>query len=796
MIGNYRRSLAIVAIVWLAVPGLAADRHWIAAGSAAWNSSANWSLAQGGGGGASVPGSDETAIFDGGGTGNCSLDVAVDVRGLELRSGYTGRISQGADTVTVGVGGYSQADGVLSGGSTTIEIGNVFTLTGGVFTNTSDVFTLTRVSSSATVFTFSGGTFVHNNGTLRLLLRGSHSQNINHTLSISQPLSLWDLVYTGGNYDDYATSILNVVLSLAGAGSVTVSNDFTMQRYNADPDELIGANGGTISVEGDVTVGVGAVGGTTILLVNGANDQSYTSTTGGKLPQLQIQKPADKTFMPVSAPNLSAQTFTLSSGDFTAPTGTLEIAYNSNLSLTLFTLTNGVFRHNNGTLQFNSRYKTSTVRTHTINVTQPLALWNLVYTGGNWDTYSSSVLYYDLSGGGAVTVSNEFTMQRYDVSKPREEIRAMNGTLEVQGDVTCSTGAVGGTTILLINGTNDQTYTPRGGYLPHLKIQKPAGTSFTPGSDGDCSVWTFTLVSGDYTAPSGLLDVRYDVKASALIFDIQGGTFSHNNGTLGFSSHFNQSGSKTHTIKASQPLTLNNLTYAGGNRAGGSYLLYTLDLTGSGTNSILVEGDFSLEATRHTSSKLKADGAMIRLQGNMSVGERVYGGTTAIEFCGANNQEFLKTAGTEPQGDYTIAKDAGSTLLLKSGMGVGGDLTWTGGSLDLSDYTLTASADVSISNAVETLTVAITNATSCGKLSVGSSLSGIDYAGLHIDLAQAAPAEVGASTYTVVETGGAFAGTFAAESFQPGWRGTVTYEPTAVLVSGLRKNSGTLFVIR
>lgn len=151
-------------------------RYWIASSAGNWNSTANWSATSGGTGGASVPGSGNYAIFNGGGgtlNGNCTINAAVNVAGIKI-AGYTGTISQGANTMTLGGAGWRQSSGTFTGGSSTItftqSVHNQFVQTGGTFTATSGTMAV------GGTFLRSGGTFTHNSGTVSITAAGTGIQ--------------------------------------------------------------------------------------------------------------------------------------------------------------------------------------------------------------------------------------------------------------------------------------------------------------------------------------------------------------------------------------------------------------------------------------------------------------------------------------------------------------------------------------------------------------------------------------------------------------------------------------------
>jgi hypothetical protein len=69
-----------------------ASRYWVGA-TTSWNTASNWSATSGGAGGAGVPTSADDVIFDGGGTGNCTLDVNFACAFLSVAAAYTGTIN-------------------------------------------------------------------------------------------------------------------------------------------------------------------------------------------------------------------------------------------------------------------------------------------------------------------------------------------------------------------------------------------------------------------------------------------------------------------------------------------------------------------------------------------------------------------------------------------------------------------------------------------------------------------------------------------------------------------------------
>jgi hypothetical protein len=475
----------IVAATLISSVAEAADRFWVAASEANWNDTNNWSAASGGGGGASVPGSADRAIFDNGGSGNGLLNVAVNVQGLRIASTYAGSVIQSTNTMTIGTNGFYQAGGVFAGGSATITIsgvtsGTAFTLAGGAFTSTSARLTINTSGQllGLGIFDYSDGTFTHNNGTVRFSYAQSVANDRTAAFLVGLPLVLNHLEYMGGNSS--SSRWRGYELTLSGSGSVLVEGDFTMQG-NLTSYGVI-ANGGTITVLGNITVGGRAVGGTTTLLVKGSGNQTYTST-GGRLPRLTVDKPAGTTFTPLDAPSLATYGFRLLSGEFTAPTGSFSLDELQD-NLDIFTFTGGAYHHNNGTLQLAMIGTAVNVRTHTVKLQKPLILKNLTYAGGNTSTQHT---YYQIStsGDGALLVLGDFTM----AGTGGESLVASSGQIEVQGNVTIGAGATAGATTLRLTGTNEQ-------FLTRTAGTAPAGSWTIAKDDGDVVLVSAFPISG------------------------------------------------------------------------------------------------------------------------------------------------------------------------------------------------------------------------------------------------------------------------------------------------------------
>ena len=124
----------------------AADRYWVGSAGGNIDDTANWASSDPAsctGGGASVPGASDVAIFDPDCDNSATVNANWSVQGINIQSGYSGTVTQsGSNTLTVGSGNYVQADGTFTGGSGTITVNGSLTLSSGSFANSSGGMTV------------------------------------------------------------------------------------------------------------------------------------------------------------------------------------------------------------------------------------------------------------------------------------------------------------------------------------------------------------------------------------------------------------------------------------------------------------------------------------------------------------------------------------------------------------------------------------------------------------------------------------------------------------------------------
>lgn len=436
------------------------NRYWVAATPGNWSDTVNWSDESGGTGGSSVPGNTGVAFFDGGtdGTkdGDCSVNAAVNVLGVNIGAGYNGTITQGAVTITVGNTGWTQAGGTFTGSASAITLAGTtagLSLTGGSFTaGAGQAITLSGTSAN---FDVSGGTFNPSTSTVRFTGGGSASDNSNLSTG---PNSLYNCVFAKGSFGNVTAS-----------GTVTISGKLTLTSGHRLT--------GNFNVAGDVDTASSVLDNqnTSTITLNGTGSQTISNTGGsGRLPGIIISKSSGVTYLVGVLTIIGVNSpFTQTAGSLDAGTSTLIFAGGGNAA----DLSN-------------------------LTVTDPL--YNMTQNkGGTGATYGR------LNVVGSVTVNNNLAITGG---------HGLLGTIYVKGNVSHSAFNSGSTAAITLNGTGDQTISNTSGTFPSgtLTINKASGT-VTLGSNvslstaGQDLIWT----SGGLDLATYTLTVADDVTIAA-----------------------------------------------------------------------------------------------------------------------------------------------------------------------------------------------------------------------------------------------------------------------------------------
>jgi len=415
----------------------AALRYWVVTGPGPniWNNTANWSTFSGGPGGSSVPGVLDVAIFVATANGNCTIDIAVNVLGMQI-GGYNGNIIQNNFALTIGSFGFSQNSGTYTGDAANIDINSgEFILSGGTFISSSGILFIggTR-NSGGTLFTYSAGTFNHNNGTVRIDPDFTECAQRTATLSSPATVTFYNLIIDVDNQ-----SCTEDIFAVSGVSSVIVENDFTQF------DGFV--NTGTVEVRGDVYLEGGADGGTATILMNDpVVDQTYNNASAARFAHLRVNKAAGSVNPGIGTTDFLVQQFTLDAGTFNAPTGSFNVGGVWTGNPTLFTYSAGTFNHNNGTVRFDPDFTECALRTATIDAAIPLIFNNLIV---DVDNQSCTEDVLTITGSTTLSILNDLTL--FDGS-------FNTVIMQVQGNVTVVSGFDGGTGSLQFSGGNPQNF--------------------------------------------------------------------------------------------------------------------------------------------------------------------------------------------------------------------------------------------------------------------------------------------------------------------------------------------------
>ncbi len=603
----------------------AANRFWVGASSTNWNNTANWSATSGTGSGASVPGVNDIAIFDGasGFNGNCDIDANVNVAGIQI-SGYTGTISQNGFTITAGSNGFSQSSGTFTGSSSAITINGTgtFALSGGTFTSTSGNFTITGSRGfSQTIFNHSAGTFNHNNGTVNINPNQTGCSQITYTIDVIAGTDFYNL---GLNASPSCS--VNPAIASGSGDVVNVTNDIT---------HTDGFVTGAFAFQRNLIVGANADGGSGTITANGSGAQTYAYTSGGRTAKLDVNKSAGTLSAAGGTTDFACQGFLLQAGTFTAPSGTLNSGGIFNGNQVLFNHTGGTFNHNNGTVE--------------INATQT-GCSQLVFT---IDVIPSTVLFgLKLNATPSCSVNPVITTATSDVVTALGALTHTDGlfygSVEFEGDLIIGSNADGGTGTITATGSNNQTYSVASGSNRTCRfIVNKTGGTFTPFSGTtNLSVQSFSLLAGSFTAPSGSLNTGGFWTSSQNLFTHTGGTFNHNNGTVIINP--NQSGCSQLTF------TLDVIS---------STLFYNLQINGTpscSVNPVITTAGADVAACVHNFTH--TDGiinGLFSFQQDLFIDPTSDGGSGTITANGTGFQKYTFTAGAARTCKLVVDKTAG-----------------------------------------------------------------------------------------------------------------------------------------
>jgi hypothetical protein len=305
-------------------------RYWISNAAGNWSDASRWSYTSGGTGGAAVPASTNTVVFDGvnNSTGNVNIDLAVSMASMSVIGSYTGTINTQNYAVTIGTGGFNQTNGMFSLGSSAVSISGNMSRSGGTFNAGSSTVSFTgstpqTLSGSTTFYALraltSGSTLQFTAGTTQYATNMVDFENI--YLRSTSNNATWYFTYTGSSQ---TLSAVNVKDSNASRGSM-------MATSNGSVDSGNNTNWSFTST---------AVG---ILSAGSGNWYNTATWTGGVIPTATSTVTISSPHVVTATAAVTVSSISVASG------GTLK--FDANLQAVPFTLKNGGKLCNYGTVQ-------------------------------------------------------------------------------------------------------------------------------------------------------------------------------------------------------------------------------------------------------------------------------------------------------------------------------------------------------------------------------------------------------------------------------------------------------------
>ncbi len=612
-----RAITALTVVCLLGMRSHAANVTWTNGnGNGLWGTPTNWSTN-------AVPGVADVVIFDNTSSANCGVNVNANVQAIVIMGTYAGTITQqAAFSMTIGTGGFTQNNATFQGGAGNITINNGgFTLNGGVFTSTSGNLNLGGArTTSGTLFSHVGGTFNHNNGTVRVVPTCTVGSQLTYTLDVLPFTVFYNVVI------NTAFGWVMPVVATATGDVVNATNDLT---------HTDGYIVGQFAVKNNLYIGAGSDGGTGTITVDGTGAQQYSTAVGAaRTCQVVVNKSAGDFTPMAGTTNFYMQSFSLLAGDFTAPSGNMNVGGTWTTSQTLFNHASGTFTHNNGTLVVNPYCSVGTQLTWTLDVLPSTAFYNVTVNSG----YGWVMPLVATATGDVVNATNDLThTDGYII-----------GQFAVKNNLYLGAGSDGGTGTITVDGTGAQQYSTAAGAVRtcQLVVNKSAG-SFTPmAGTTDFYMQSFSLLAGDFTAPSGNMNVGGTWTTSQTLFNHGGGTFAHNNGTVVVNPYCSVGSQLTWTIDVLPTTALYNVTINSGYG-------WVMPLVATATGDVV----------NATNDLTHTDGYIIgqfAVKNNLYLGAGSDGGTGTITVDGTGGQQYSTAAGTARTCQVVVNKSAGS----------------------------------------------------------------------------------------------------------------------------------------
>jgi len=322
----------------------------------------------------------------------------------------------------------------------------------------------------------------------------------------------------------------------------------------------------------------------------------------------------------------------------------------------LLTYSGGNFYHNDGKVDFNPRrsvYNSS----YTVVFSQTISFYDVQI--GYYTSWAGSG--FQITGN--ANVEGDLYIEEIWNGGGGNQARMWGGNWFVYGDLRLGTSVRGGDTQIHLVGDQDTQYITSGGDAPEVIINKDPGATVSPDVGlTNFEANTITISSGTFIAPPGTLTlgVQSNVYSNENVtfFNITGGDFIHNDGRVRIASSGVYVGSGYANFSITPTFNDFSLYY---------HCQWSYDELFQINGSAIVEGDLNIErvSTQYYEGTITSplNGGNLYVEGNVTIGTLIDGGSTQIHFTGSGDQTYTDLGGDEPDGDIYINKEDGFVLL-------------------------------------------------------------------------------------------------------------------------------------
>ncbi len=460
-----------------------------------------------------------------------------------------GTYSAGSNGTKSFAGTFTLNSGSFNGGNSTLDFNGIVSIVGGTFTATSGTLTTSKTWTRG-----ASGTFVHNNGTVEFDGAG---------VTIDVPLS---------------ESFNNLRINSTGTKTIGASDAWTVFGDLTLIDGLLSGSTASIQLKGNLNMGAAADAVNVPITLNGTGTQVLSTAVNNLDGDLTINKLSGSVeltqalVLNASSQDLKIQTssFALNGNNLTVngssgtlivqSTGTLELDGNETITAN----TNYPSLQTGSTVLYEGSADPYTLKNYAYqNLTisgDPSAVFKLPANKtipGNLTILSGKLSQNGFSLSVTGTFSNEGTLQRFGTETLTAVMDANSGTFEYIGDgdglaeIFSITDFGAGTDYFDLK-INDQNSTKDSFTLAAtVNIENSLTVSSSEFKQNAFSIHaaSLTINGGTFTGDNANVVITGDLSFSSgtLIaptanlsiygnWDRSGGSFSHNNGTVSFSS--------------------------------------------------------------------------------------------------------------------------------------------------------------------------------------------------------------------------------------------------------------------